>query len=297
MKYLLAFIVAILLFSTFAEAERSLPYTVSTQWLSEHLQDKNLVVLQVAFSRREYEYAHIPGARFLWFEGLAPSTPELSTEMPTVEEGKHILEDLGVTNDSKIVVVFNGGSVTIGTRMVLALTYFGFGERTALLDGGLSLWKSEGKPISRETPLTKRSTLTLETHPKVVTYAEWVKAHLTSPDVAIVDARSKTFYDGNGGGIARQGHIKGARSIPYTNIVDSTNKVKSLPELQKLFDDAGISKGTTVVTYCHVGQQATLVYYAARMLGYDAIVYDGCFEDWNVRDESFPVEKSEDPKK
>lgn len=297
MKHLLAFVVAILLFSTFAEAERSLPYTVSTQWLSEHLQDKNLVVLQVAFSRKEYEYGHIPGARFLWFEWLAPSTPELSTEMPTVEEGKRILEELGVTNDSKIVVVFNGGSVTIGTRMVLALTYFGFGERTALLDGGLALWKSEGKTISRETPLIKRSTLTVETHPKVVTYAEWVKAHLTSPDVAIVDARSKTFYDGNGGGIARQGHIKGAKSIPYSTIVDSTNKVKSIPELQKIFTDAGISPGTTVVTYCHVGQQATLVYYAARMLGYDAIVYDGCFEDWNVRDESFPVERSEDAKK
>jgi hypothetical protein len=27
------------------------------------------------------------------------------------------------------------------------------------------------------------------------------------------------------------------------------------------------------------------------MLGYDAAVYDGCFEDWNVRGEEYPVEK------
>jgi thiosulfate/3-mercaptopyruvate sulfurtransferase len=76
-------------------------------------------------------------------------------------------------------------------------------------------------------------------------------------------------------------------------MTDSTNKMKSSVELQKVFDDAGIPRGNTTVTYCHVGQQATLVYYAAQCLGYDAKVYDGSFEDWNVRDDSYPVEKGE----
>ena len=145
--------------------------------------------------------------------------------------------------------------------------------------------------------MVSKSSLALETHPDVITDADWVKNHLSTPDVVIVDARAKTFYDGNGGGIARQGHIKGAKSIPYSTIVDSTNRVKSIAELQKMFDDAGVVKGATVVTYCHVGQQATLVYLAAKYLGYNAMVYDGCFEDWNVRDESYPVEKTEAWKK
>ena len=278
-------------------AERPIPYFVSTQWLNDHLKDKDLVLLQVAFSRSEYSFAHLPGARFLWFESLAPSNPELSTEMPAVDQAKPVLEGLGITPNSKIVLVFNGGNVTIATRMILALTYFGFGDRVALLDGGLPMWKSEGRSISKETPAVERSSLMIEPHPNVITDADWVKDHLSSPDVSIVDARSKTFYDGNGGGVARQGHIKGAKSIPYSTIVDSTNKVKSLAELQKMFDEAGIKKGNTVVTYCHVGQQATLVYLAAKYLGYNAMVYDGCFEDWNVRDESYPVEKTEAAKK
>lgn len=282
---------------TTAFAERSIPFFVSTQWLSDHLKDKDIVVLQVGFSRNEYKYAHIPGARFVWFNSLVVSNPDLNTEMPTLEEGKKIFEELGITSDSKIVVVFAGQNVTTTTRIVLTLHYFGLGEQTSLLDGGLELWKSEGRTISKETPVIKKTNLTLHIDPSVITDADWVKEHLASQNITIVDARSKNFYDGNGGGIARQGHIKGAKSLPFSTIVDSTNKIKTVAELQKLFDDAGIPKGNTVVTYCHVGQQATLVYYAAKYLGYNAKVYDGCFEDWNVRDDSYPVEKVEAIKK
>lgn len=278
-------------------AERAIPFFVSTQWLSEHLNDKDLVVLQVGFSRNEYKFAHLPTSRFVWFNSLAVSNPDLNTEMPGIEEGKKVLEELGIAQNSKIVVVFTGQNVTTTTRIILALSYFGFAEQTSLLDGGLEQWKSEGRPISKESPVIKRTTLTLKVDPSVITNADWVKDHLASADITIVDARSKNFYEGNGGGVARQGHIKGAKSLPFSSFVDSTNKIKSISELQKIFDDAGIAKGNTLVTYCHVGQQATLVYYAAKYLGYNAKVYDGCFEDWNVRDDSYPVEKPEPVKK
>jgi thiosulfate/3-mercaptopyruvate sulfurtransferase len=44
-----------------------------------------------------------------------------------------------------------------------------------------------------------------------------------------------------------------------------------------------------VVTYCHIGQQASLVWFAARLLGFDARLYDGSFQDWAGRAE-LPVE-------
>lgn len=289
--------VALVMVCTLVSAERSIPQFVSTQWLADHLNDKDLVVLQVGFSRNEYKYAHLPSARFVWFNSLAVSNPDLNTEMPTMEEGKKVLEELGIAPDSKIVVVFTGQNVTTTTRIILALSYFGFAERTALLDGGLEMWKSEGRPVSKEMPQVKKSTLTIKLDPSVITDADWVKQNLANPKVTIIDARTKNFYDGNGGGVARQGHIKGAKSLPFSAILDSTNKIKSIAELQKIFDSTGIAKGTTVVTYCHVGQQATLVYYAAKYLGYDAKVYDGCFEDWNVRDDSYPIEKPESVKK
>ena len=295
-KTFLSFVVTILL-TISAVAERQIPYFVTTQWLSDHLNDKDLVILQVGFTRNEFKFGHLPGARFLWFNYLATSNPDLNTEMPSVDEGKKVLEELGIAQNSKIVVVFAGQNVTTTTRMVLALSYFGFADQTAFLDGGLEMWKSEGRPISKEIPVVTKTRLNLKIDSSLITDADWVKQNLAAPGVTIVDARTKNFYDGNGGGVARQGHIKGAKSIPYSMIMDSTNKIKSIKELQAIFDSAGVAKGSTVVTYCHVGQQATLVYYAAKYLGYNAKVYDGCFEDWNVRDDSYLVEKPEPVKK
>ena len=289
-------LLVILLAVPLSAQESTQPVYVSTGWLADHLTEPNTVVLHVAFSRPEYSAGHIPGARFLWYNWLAESTPEASTEMPPVKKADTLFESLGLTNDSRIVLCFGGANVSTTTRIFLALSYFGFGNHTSVLDGGFEAWKKENQPTSKETPVVKRTSLSLKPNPSVITNADWVKANLANPQVAIVDARSKNFYDGNGGGISRQGHIKGARSIPFTTLYDSTNRLLPVSELQKIFDDAGIKKGTKVVSYCHVGQQATTVYSAALQLGYDAAVYDGSFEDWNVRGDDYPVEKPEPPK-
>ena len=40
------------------------------------------------------------------------------------------------------------------------------------------------------------------------------------------------------------------------------------PAIEALFRKAGVKPGDTVVAYCHVGQQATAVIFAARLLGH-----------------------------
>ena len=53
--------------------------------------------------------------------------------------------------------------------------------------------------------------------------------------------------------------------------------------MRRLFDEADAATGDTVVSYCHIGQQASLVYFAARYLGFDVRLYDGSFQDWSRR--------------
>jgi thiosulfate/3-mercaptopyruvate sulfurtransferase len=108
------------------------------------------------------------------------------------------------------------------------------------------------------------------------------------PGFALIDARATGFYGGTQESgpqdARRKGHIKGAVNVPYTEITDSTGTLKSPADLQALFTKAGVKPGDTIVTYCHIGQQATAVLFGARTLGYKVLLYDGSFEDWARRD-------------
>ena len=290
MKSVTVILTVVLLFASLpAVAGPNRHMLVSADWLAQHLHDKNLVLLHANWNRNNYKKSHIPGARFLWMEALAKNTPDRSTELPSAKDAAAVLRELGINKDSRIVVYFEGQNVTMTTRMILTLTYLGLGNQVALLDGGFEAWKSEGRPVTSEIPKVAPGTYKPVLHPEVVTDADWVMKHLTDPNVTIVDARSTRYYDGSSpvsGGF--RGHIPHAVSIPFSSIGDSTNRILSPDDLSALFTKAGVKPGNTVVTYCHVGQQATLVYFAARYLGYDAKVYDGSFEDWSDRE--LPIE-------
>jgi len=291
MRWILLFLCAACLMSAACAQPSHSPVFVTTQWLANHLQDPDLVVLHVSFNRAEYRVGHVPGARFLWYDWLAISTPDNSTEMPPVAQADTVLEQLGVSNSSRLVLVFTGGNVSTTTRMYLALAYFGLGDRVSVLDGGFDAWKSEKRPVATDSPEYRNQDIELHVRPGEIVDADWVRTHLADPGVVIIDARDKRFYDGNGGGASRTGHIKGAKSIPFSSLADSTNRIKDVKALRHMFEEAGIKSGAKVVSYCHVGQQATVVYAVAKMLGYDAAVYDGSFQDWNTRGDGYPVEK------
>lgn len=293
MRFVLtALLLLMLTASALCQPVSSMPAVVSPEWLKQHQSDPDLVILHVAFNRRDYTREHIPGARFIWFSWLSPSTPDGSTEMAPPADAKKVLEELGLSSSSKVVVYFMGNNISTTTRTIYSLMYFGFEGRVALIDGGLDGWKKSGGPVTAEVPTIAPTVVTVAPRPELLADAEFIRQHMTDPSVTIVDARAKNFYEGTGSGM-RPGHIKGAVSLPFSSIADTLNHFKSQEELEKLFRDAGIAKGNTVVAYCHVGQQATVVLTAARILGHPVRLYDGSYEEWPNLDESrYPVEQT-----
>lgn len=265
---------------------------VSVSWLAENRRDPSLVLLHVASIRRDYSNGHIPGARFLWTNAMASSNPDLTYEVPDIEQLDTTLKALGVNNDSRIILYGAGGNVTIVTRMFFTLDYLGLGGRTAILDGGLDAWKAAGHQVSKEPTVFQRGNVTLQPNTGLVATWDVVRSAVDKPGFSIIDARGAQFYQGNGGGMPRAGHIPSAKNIPFSTVVDSTNKMKSVAELQKMFADAGVKQGDNVVTYCHIGQQATLLYFTSKYLGYNVRLYDGSFEDWSGREEGPVVNPS-----
>ena len=272
------------------------PVVVSTAWLASHIDDPNLIIFHVGSSRRDYAKGHIPGARFLWSSSLSTTTEDLTLELPPEVQADSVLRNLGVAEGARIVLYFSNGSVTQATRVFLTLEYLGLSGKVSLLDGGLDAWKAEGRTLTAEMRKHPLGSYVPRLHPEVVVDADWVAGHLHDSGVLIVDARGSQFYQGHGGGMPRAGHIPGAVNIQFSSLVDSTNRLKERGELEKIFEGAGVKPGVTVVSYCHIGQQASLVYFVARYLGYDARLYDGSFEDWSSREDLPVVNPSEEKK-
>jgi len=269
---------------------------VSTEWLGKHLEDETLVLLQVG-EKDEFTAAHIPRAQLIQTADIStPRGQGLTLEMPPVDQLKATFEKLGISDKSRIVIYFGKDWVTPTARVFLTLDYLGLGNRTSILDGGLPAWRAENRPVTAEVVEPKKGTLTPHPNTKLIVDAVWVKNNLSDPNVRILDARAPQFYTGaEKGRMPRGGHIPQARNIPFSSLVEeSSNKFKSPTALKELFTQAEVKPKSSVATYCHIGQQASLLYFVARYLGYDAHVYDGSFEDWSNRAE-LPVENSANP--
>ncbi len=271
---------------------------VDASWLASHLHDPDLVLLHVG-DKAQYDAAHIPGARFVSQKDVSVSDHEFKTDglmlqMPPAGDLRHDLEALGISDSSRIVVYYGKDWVSPSTRIVFTLDYAGLGDRTSLLDGGMDAWVRNGGAVTKDVPPAKSGSLTPLAIKPIVVDANYVRAHLDTPHVAIVDGRSPAFYDGvdtgdSMGHTHRTGHIAGAHSVPFTSITDDQLMLKSPQELNDLFAKAGVKPDDTIIGYCHIGQQATAMLFAARTLGHPVMLYDGSFEDWSKHTD-FPVD-------
>jgi thiosulfate/3-mercaptopyruvate sulfurtransferase len=271
---------------------------VTTTWLGQHLNDANLVLLHVG-DKTQYAARHIAGARHVALMNLSVERGGLSLEMPSADDLRRTLETLGISDHSRIVVYYDKSAITAATRVVLTLDYAGLGGHTSLLDGGLEAWTREGRDVTAAIAPGRVGSLSPLATTPIVVDADYVLAHLKAPHVAIVDARAAAFYDGVDSGKSmlgsamvphKTGHIAGAHSVPFTTVTDDQLVFRSAAQLEAIFAKAGVQPDDTIIGYCHIGQQATTMLFAARTLGHPVLLYDGSFQDWSRHDDRYPVE-------
>jgi len=266
---------------------------VSTTWLADHLRDPNLVILSIG-DQKDYDAGHIPGALYVNYMDthVMTSSANLTLELLPEQEAAEVFAKLGVSNDSRIVLYFSNDWASPTTRVFLTLDAMGLGAQTSLLDGGYPVWKKEGRPVSTEVRKVTPGKLVPCAQDDVIASLDYVRANLHHAGVDIIDARDPEYYSGAKAGRAkRAGHIPGATNLTYSTLLDDNGKMKPREVLASMFQKAGVKPGDRVVSYCHIGQQATVIYFAARYLGFDARLYDGSWEDWSAHAD-LPAETS-----
>ena len=256
---------------------------VSPAELAASLKDPAIVVVAVGNSDDDFIAGHIPGARFVRYDDIAVDANGLSSELPPIDQLRKVLSAAGIGDKSKVVIY---GSAIAASRMFFTLDYFGH-PSAKILNGGLTAWKAGGGAIE-VSPLPKAatSTLTPKPHPERVVSADWIKERLSSTKMTLLDARPDVEFTGADGGMNGahvKGHLPDAQQLVWNTLLDSTGKFLPDAELRKKFEAIGANPATPLVSYCMVGMRASVTYFVARHLGYDARLYDGSIVDWTRR--------------
>jgi thiosulfate/3-mercaptopyruvate sulfurtransferase len=261
---------------------------VSTQWLANHLNDPNVVVLHLTDNITDYKRGHIPGARYLAMNKITTGNGPISTELPSVDQLQKTFSELGV-GDNVRVVIYATNWFPNAARAYFTLDYLGHGDKAALLDGGIEQWLAEDRPVSQEAPKFSPATFTPHVHENFRALLDEVKNDVDAKpgeeQEQIVDARPARRYEA--------GHLAGASNIYWQDTLASEdNPVFLSPEkLRAIYASRGIVPGKKIVTYCEVGLQASHAYFLARYLGYDVAMYDGSYQEWTLK--NMPVVKGE----
>jgi len=279
--------VAALYVGSAAAASTRSDMLVSTDWLANHLTDPDIVILHVSANRTAYDAGHIPGARFVAQPEIAITRDGIPNELPPTENLTKLLEAAGVSDNHR-VIVYSDTTVLPATRTYFTLDYLGHGDKTALLDGGLSKWRSEGRTLTTEVPTVAQGHFTPHIQQNVLARMDHVK-QLTGNQGGselLLDARPKTDYSGEKGG-----HIPTALNVYWMEgqVSRENQALKPEAELRKLYEAAGITSDHKVVTYCHSGMQASQAYFTLKYLGYDVSMYDGSISEWTAK--GGPIEK------
>jgi thiosulfate/3-mercaptopyruvate sulfurtransferase len=260
---------------------------VSPADLAGMLTDPAVIVLHAEQTGSDFPQGHVPGARPIRFVDFAVDGPDdLRSELPPVDTLRAVFERAGVGAKSRVVIY---GSPIVSTRAFFSLDYLGH-PNVKVLNGGLAAWRAEGRPVQTGEPAPSApetgSLARLTVRPDVLAHATWLVERLQSPRMALVDARPDAEFTGDDNGMDGAhvpGHLAGATQLVWTDLVSRSSQFLPDDQLRAKLVAAGAKSGVPVVSYCMIGMRASVVYFVARHLGFDARMYDGSIVDWTRR--------------
>ncbi len=275
---------------------------VSPAWLNSHRAEPNLVVLDIRSaidgSKPEtFAQGHIPGAVHSDYDkaGWRVTRNNVPFMVPTTPELEKLIGDLGIDENSHVVVVPAGVNVLdfgSAARTYWTLKYAGVGN-VSILDGGLAGWKAAAYELATGVQTPSPAIFTARIDNSILALASDVETIERNGGVTLVDARPASFFLGKEKAPAASayGHIPGAHNIDSDKFYDSAaNRLKPKAELAVIVSE--LPAGATV-TYCNTGHWAATDWFVLHeLLGRsNARLYAGSMVEW-TSNANRPIESS-----
>ncbi|XP_061567481.1 3-mercaptopyruvate sulfurtransferase-like [Cololabis saira] len=269
---------------------------VSGQWLADAVRNKllgpKLRLLDASWylpktkrvAKDEFAQKHVPGASFFDIDECSDKSSAFDHMLPTSREFSEYVGNLGVGNDTHVVVYDTSdfGSFS-APRVWFMFRLFGH-DLVSVLDGGMKNWVADGHPLTSEHRQPERREFRASLNAAWVKSYEEVLQNVKSRQVQVVDARSAGRFRGTEPeprDDVLPGHFPGAINMPFTSFLDASGKHHRPEKLAELFREAGVDLDRPVWATCGSGVTACHVTLAAHRLGHPGVcVYDGSWSEW-----------------
>ena len=272
---------------------------VSTDWVKDNLGKPGIRLVEIDVDTKAYDAGHIPGA--VGFNWQTQTQDTVRRDIINQEQFEKLVGAAGIS-PSDTVVLYGDNNNWFAAYGFWVFKIYGHRD-VRLMNGGRVKWLNEpDKPLTTEVPKftpvqykAQKPDLSLRAFvPEVLDASKSGKANL-------VDVRSPDEFSGKviappgmSETAQRGGHIPGAKSVPWSQAVNSDGTFKSPEELRALyFQQKGVDPKKDTIAYCRIGERSSHTWFVLRyLLGVPNVKnYDGSWTEYGNLI-GVPVEKN-----